>query len=113
MHVIGEDTAERLDVIPAQYRLIVTHRPQYACRTCEQGVVQAPAPERLIKGGLPTEDRGDGGLFPGCQICLAFAALSRAVVLCRGVCRRERLLRILQRQRRSSSESTRRGPRIA
>jgi transposase len=24
MHVIGEDTAERLDVIPAQYRVIVT-----------------------------------------------------------------------------------------
>jgi transposase len=55
MHVIGEDTAERLDVIPAQYRVIVTHRPQYACRACEAGVVQAPAPERLIKGGLPTE----------------------------------------------------------
>jgi hypothetical protein len=30
----------------------VTHRPKYAC---EQAVVQAPAPERLIKGGLPTE----------------------------------------------------------
>ncbi len=55
MHVIGEDTAERLDVIPAQYQVIVTHRPQYACRACEQGMVQAPAPERLIKGGLPTE----------------------------------------------------------
>jgi transposase len=24
MHVIGENTAERLDVIPAQYRVIVT-----------------------------------------------------------------------------------------
>jgi transposase len=55
MHVIGENTAERLDVIPAQYRVIVTHRPQYACRACEAAVVQAPAPERLIKGGLPTE----------------------------------------------------------
>ena len=55
MHVIGGDMAERLDVIPAQYRVIVTHRPQYACRACEQAVVQAPAPERLIKGGLPTE----------------------------------------------------------
>ncbi len=55
MHVIGEDTAERLDVIPAQYRVIVTHRPQYACRACEAAVVQSPAPERLIKGGLPTE----------------------------------------------------------
>ena len=55
MHVIGEDAAERLDVIPAQYRVIVTHRPKYACRACEEAVVQAPAPERLIKGGLPTE----------------------------------------------------------
>jgi transposase len=55
MHVIGEDTAERLDMIPAQFRVIVTHRPKYACRACEQAVVQAPAPERLIKGGLPTE----------------------------------------------------------
>jgi transposase len=55
MHVIGEDAAERLDVIPAQYRVIVTHRPKYACRACEEAVVQAGAPERLIKGGLPTE----------------------------------------------------------
>jgi transposase len=55
MHVIGEETSQRLDVIPAQFRVIVTHRPKYACRVCEQGVVQAPAPERLIKGGLPTE----------------------------------------------------------
>ena len=42
-------------MIPAQYRVIVTHRPKYACRACEEAVVQAPAPERLIKGGLPTE----------------------------------------------------------
>jgi transposase len=55
MHVIGEDAAERLDVIPAQFRVLVTHRPKYACRACEEAVVQAPAPERLIKGGLPTE----------------------------------------------------------
>jgi transposase len=55
MHVIGEETSRRLDVVPAQFRVIVTHRPKYACRACEQAVVQAPAPERLIKGGLPTE----------------------------------------------------------
>lgn len=55
MHVIGEETAERLDVIPAQYQVIVTRRPKYACRACEGAIVQAPAPERLIKGGLPTE----------------------------------------------------------
>src|ERR1700690_1640964 len=55
MHVIGQETSQRLDVVPAQYRVIVTHRPKYACRACEQAVVQAAAPERLIKGGLPTE----------------------------------------------------------
>jgi transposase len=55
MHLIGEDTAERLDVIPAQYRVIVTHRPKYGCRACEGAVVQAAAPERLIKSGIPTE----------------------------------------------------------
>src|SRR5690349_19129301 len=55
MHVVGEETSQRLDVIPAQFRVVVTHRPKYACRACEQAVVQAPAPERLIKGGLPTE----------------------------------------------------------
>ena len=55
MHVIGEETSKRLDVVPAQFRVIVTHRPKYACRACTDAVVQAPAPERLIKGGLPTE----------------------------------------------------------
>ena len=55
MHVIGEESSQRLDVIPAQFRVMVTHRPKYACRACEQAVVQAPAPERLLKGGLPTE----------------------------------------------------------
>src|ERR1700684_1781263 len=55
MTVIGEDTSERLDVIPAQFRVIVTRRPKLACRTCPGTVVQAPAPARLIEGGMPTE----------------------------------------------------------
>ena len=55
MHVIGEDRSQRLDVIPAQYRVLVTRRPKYACRACQEAVVQAPAPARLIEGGLPTE----------------------------------------------------------
>lgn len=54
MHAIGEETAQRLDVVPAQYRIIVTHRPKLACRACEK-IVQAHAPEHLIKSGLPTE----------------------------------------------------------
>ena len=55
MHVIGEDRSQRLDVIPAQYQVIVTRRPKYACRSCQGAVVQAAAPARLIEGGLPTE----------------------------------------------------------
>ena len=55
LHVIGEDVSERLDRIPAKLRVIVTRRPKYACRACTDGVIQAPAPSRLIEGGLPTE----------------------------------------------------------
>ena len=55
MAKIGEDRSERLDIVPAQLRVIVTVRPRYACGVCERGVVQAPAPARLIEGGLPTE----------------------------------------------------------
>ncbi|KAB2957250.1 MAG: IS66 family transposase [Rhizobiaceae bacterium] len=54
LHVMGEDRSERLDVVPARFRVIVTRRPKYACRSCE-AVVQAPAPAKLIEGGLPTE----------------------------------------------------------
>ena len=55
LHVIGEDISERLDKIPARLRVIVTRRPKYGCRSCTDGIVQAPAPSRLIPGGLPTE----------------------------------------------------------
>jgi transposase len=55
MHVIGEDTSEMLDVVPAQYRVRVIRRPRYGCRACEEAVVQAPAPERPITGGMATE----------------------------------------------------------
>ncbi len=62
LHVIGEDTSKRLDKVPAKVRVIVTRRPKYACRSCEKhgadnvaGIIQAPAPARLIEGGLPTE----------------------------------------------------------
>ena len=55
MQVIGEDRSQRLDMIPARYQIVITRRPKYACRGCQEGVVQAPAPARLIEGGLPTE----------------------------------------------------------
>ena len=30
-HIIGEDISERLDIVPAQFRVLVTRRPKYAC----------------------------------------------------------------------------------
>jgi transposase len=52
---IGEDVSERLDLIPAQLRVLVTRRPKYACRRCSAAVAQAHAPEHVVPGGLPTE----------------------------------------------------------
>src|SRR3954464_12297495 len=51
LHVIDEDIAEQLDVIPLHLR--VTRRPRYGCRACAEAVVQAP--ERPITGGMATE----------------------------------------------------------
>lgn len=55
MTKIGEDVSERLDVIPAQLRVLVTRRPRYACRHCSGAMAQAHAPEHVVPGGLPTE----------------------------------------------------------
>jgi transposase len=55
LHRIGDDRCEMLDFVPAHFRARVICRPRYGCRTCTDGVVQAPAPERPIDGGLATE----------------------------------------------------------
>ncbi len=55
MHVMCDEAAEMLDFVPAQFRVKVIHRPKYACRGCESAIVQAPAPERPITGGMATE----------------------------------------------------------
>nr|WP_096362273.1 IS66 family transposase [Sphingobium cloacae]BAI43695.1 IS66 family transposase [Sphingomonas sp. NP5] len=58
LHVIDEDVAERLDVVPVQLRVLVTRRPLYGCRACDKEgsgpVVQAKAPPFIVKAGLPT-----------------------------------------------------------
>ncbi|CCW19288.1 Mobile element protein [Sphingobium indicum BiD32] len=54
MHKIGEDVSEALDIVPAILRVIATVRPKYACRACEGGIVQAPAPRRMIEGSMVT-----------------------------------------------------------
>jgi len=52
---IGEDVSERLDVVAPRFRVIVPRRPRYACAACRESIVQAPAPARMIEGGIATE----------------------------------------------------------
>ncbi len=55
LHRIGEDQAQMLDYVPAQFRVRLIRRPRYGCRVCENAVVQAAAPDRPIDGGMATE----------------------------------------------------------
>jgi transposase len=52
LHRIGETVSEALDRVAAVLRVLRTIRPKYACRACEEAVVQAPAPPRLIESGM-------------------------------------------------------------
>lgn len=45
---IGCETSERLDIIPAKLRVLVTKRIKYACAQCEEGVQTAPLPAQLL-----------------------------------------------------------------
>jgi len=58
---IGEESSEKLDVIPPQVRVIRTIRPKYACHHCEgsgdegrPAVRIAPAPAAIIEKGIAT-----------------------------------------------------------
>jgi len=58
---IGEETSEKLDVIPPQLRVIRTVRPKYACHDCEgsgdeshPAVRIAPMPPAIIDKGIAT-----------------------------------------------------------
>ncbi|WP_162801405.1 IS66 family transposase [Azospirillum brasilense] len=55
MHEIAVETSERLHITPMKLRVRATLRPKYGCRSCAEAVVQAPAPDSAIPGGLPTE----------------------------------------------------------
>src|SRR3954463_1218497 len=55
MHQIDVEEKERLDAVALRLRARVTRRPIYGCRGCAEAVVQAPAPDSAIPGGLPTE----------------------------------------------------------
>ena len=53
LHDAGATSSEMLDWIPAQLRVLRVTRPKRACRACGT-LHQAPAPERVIAGGLAT-----------------------------------------------------------
>ena len=62
LHVIGEDTSKRLDKVPAKVTVDRDAAAEVRLPDCERtgadevaGIIQAPAPARLIEGGLPTE----------------------------------------------------------
>jgi transposase len=52
---IGEAVSEKLDYVPASVRVIETVRPKYACPTCHDGVVAAPAPPQAVERSLASE----------------------------------------------------------
>ena len=60
MSRIGEDTSEKLDIIPAVIQVIRIIRPKYACKHCEgletEGAVVkiAPLPKQIIEKGIAT-----------------------------------------------------------
>jgi transposase len=67
MHKIGEDRSERLDIVPAQLRVIVTVRPKYACRDLHRRRDPSPCAQPSDHGR--SADRGDARPCAGQQIC--------------------------------------------
>ena len=50
---LSADSAEQLDVVPVQWRVVRTIRPKYSCRSCDK-IVQAPAPVKAVARGKAT-----------------------------------------------------------
>lgn len=59
LHLIGNDTSEQLEVVPARYCVIEHVRMKYGCRRCQQMVMaskpQAPLPKSLAGASLLTD----------------------------------------------------------
>lgn len=54
--VIGYDTSEQLEMVPAKYFVRVTKREKRACRCCEQATVKtAPVEDRIVEKGLASD----------------------------------------------------------
>ena len=46
--VVGEETSEQLDIVPAKIQVLVNVRKKYACKQCEEGMKLAPLPSQPI-----------------------------------------------------------------
>ena len=53
--VIGTIDSEKLDYVPASFRILQTSRLKYACPACHEGVVEAPAPAQAVEKSLAAE----------------------------------------------------------
>jgi transposase len=53
--VIGTIDSEKLDDVPASFRILQTSRLKYACPACHDGVVEAPAPAQAVEKSLAAE----------------------------------------------------------
>ena len=51
LRMLGEDTSEVLEYVPARFKVIRTVRPKLSCACCSR-IVQEPAPHRPIDKGL-------------------------------------------------------------
>jgi transposase len=52
---MGESVSEKLEYQPASFVVIETVRAKYACPTCHDGVVEAPAPPQAVEKSLAAE----------------------------------------------------------
>jgi transposase len=51
---IGEETSEKLEFIPAKFKVLKTIRKKYACPHCKEGIHNAPPPPSLIPKSILT-----------------------------------------------------------
>lgn len=52
-HIIGVETSELLEFVPAHFKLLEIERVKMACKPCQGEVVIAPVADKPIEGGRP------------------------------------------------------------
>ena len=78
LHAIGESREEMLDIVPAQLRVKVIRRPRYACRSCEEAMVQAPRRSDQSPAGWPPRRSSRTCWWPNSVITCPFTGRPRS-----------------------------------